>query len=95
VRVLAPGGCLVVSLRNLDSAYGDLWDSSESQAQVPNQGPFTPLSAIRVAKWLSDRFVIEDDIGIGKAASGDAAILRGESRHSGRLYAARCRRSEV
>jgi len=95
VRVLRPGGCLVVSLRNLDSAYGDLWQSVESRAQVPNQGPFTPLSAIRVADWLAERFEIEDDFGIGKDASGDASILRGESRHGGRLYAARCRRSGV
>ncbi len=94
VRVLVPGGCVVVSLRNLDSVYGDLWRSSESLGQVPNQGPFTPLSAINVAGWLSDRFEIEDDVGIGTQASGDAAILRGETRHGGRLYAARCRRSE-
>jgi len=91
VRVLAPGGHVLVSLRNLDSAYGKLWQSSESQAQVPNQGPFTPCSARQVAGWLSDRFEIEEEIGIGADATGDAAILTGEACYGGRLYAARCR----
>jgi len=90
-RVLRPGGHLLVSVRNLDSAYGDLWRTTESRAQVPNQGPFTPCSAKVVAAWLSDRFEIEEDIGIGAEATGDAAILRGEARFGGRLYAARCR----
>ncbi|MEK9854563.1 MAG: nitroreductase family protein [Rhodobiaceae bacterium] len=92
-RVLAPGGHVLVSVRNLDSAYGDLWRTTESRAQVPNQGPFTPVSAKAVAAWLSDRFEIEEDIGIGAEATGDAAILRGDARYSGRLYAARCRHS--
>lgn len=92
-RVLVPGGHVLVSVRNLDSAYGELWRTVESQAQVPNQGPFTPCSARRVAGWLSDRFEIEDEIGIGTEATGDAATLRGRERYGGRLYAARCRRS--
>jgi SAM-dependent methyltransferase len=90
-RVLVPGGHVLVSVRNLDSAYGDLWQTTESLAQVPNQGPFTPCSAKQVAGWLSDRFEIEDEIGIGLEASGDAAVLRGNERYRGRLYAARCR----
>ena len=92
-RVLAPGGHVLISVRNLDSAYGDLWRTAESRAQVPNQGPFTPLSSKAVAAWLSDRFEIEEDIGIGAEATGDATILRGDARYSGRLYAARCRHS--
>ena len=90
-RVLVSGGHVLVSARNLDSAYGDLWRATESLAQVPNQGPFRPCSAGQLAQWLADRFEIEEEIGIGAEATGDAAVLRGDSRHGGRLYAARCR----
>ena len=95
VRVLVPGGHVLVSVRNLDSAYGDLWQTTESQAQVPNQGPFTPCPASKVAGWLSDRFEVEEEIGIGAEATGDAAILRDDERYGGRLYAARCRYAGV
>ena len=90
-RVLVSGGHVLVSARNLDSAYGDLWRATESLAQVPNQGPFRPCSAGQLAQWLADRFEIEEEIGIGAEATGDAAVLRGDARHGGRLYAARCR----
>jgi hypothetical protein len=72
------------------SDYGRLWRESESRGQVPNQGPFTPLRATEVRRWLDARFRIEEEIGIGRAAVGDAAILRGPERLAGRLYAARC-----
>src|SRR3546814_13985302 len=42
-RATRPGGHAVVSVRNLDSAYGRHWRDVESRAQVPNQGPFQPL----------------------------------------------------
>jgi nitroreductase/SAM-dependent methyltransferase len=89
-RVLRPGGTLVASVRNLDSAYGRLWREEESRAQVPNQGPFVPLSAGEVHRWLAERFRIEEEIGIGRAAVGDAEVLRGAERFEGRLFAARC-----
>lgn len=91
-RVLKPGGHVVASVRNLESAYGRHWRDVESRAQVPNQGPFTPLRAAVVAAWLSARFAIEQAIGIGRDASHDAAVLTGEETLAGRLYAARCRR---
>ncbi len=94
-RVLAPGGHLLISTRNIDSAYGEMWRTLESRGQVPNQGPFTPCPAIEVSAWLSSRFDIEEEIGIGTEATGDANVLRDESRFGCRLYAARCRRDRT
>ena len=94
-RVLAPGGHLLISTRNIDSAYGEMWRTLESRGQVPNQGPFTPCSAIEVSAWLSSRFDIEEEIGIDTEATGDASVLRDESRSGCRLYAARCRRDRT
>src|SRR3546814_3733247 len=71
-RVLRPGGHAVVSVRNLDSAYGRHWRDVESRAQVPNQGPFQPLPAAAVRGWLAGRFTIEQAVGIGRDASHDA-----------------------
>ena len=91
-RVLKRGGHPLISTPNLDSAYGELWRSVESRGQVPNQGPFTPCSAIEVSAWLAARFDIEEEIGIGTEATSDASVLRDKSRFGCRLYAVRCRR---
>ena len=91
-RVLAPGGSVVASVRNMNSAYGALWRDTESQAQIPNQGPFTPLASIDVAAWIAERFEIVEECGIGADATGDATVLTGDARHQGRLYAVRGRR---
>lgn len=91
-RVLAPGGTILVSTRNAGSAYGALWRDQESKAQVPNQGPFTPLPARDVAGWIAARFAIDTEIGVGSEATGDAAVLTGDARHSGRIYLVRGRR---
>jgi SAM-dependent methyltransferase len=90
-RVLKPGGVLVVSSRNLWSAYGWLWARRESRAPVPNQGPFRPIPAPRLRGWLAARFVIEAETGIGKRATGDATLMTGQGRLFARLFAARCR----
>lgn len=92
-RVLTAGGSVVASTRNANSAYGAHWRKHETKGQVPNQGPFTPLAASDVANWLAARFEIEDEVGIGAEATGDAAILTGDQRNSGRLYAMRGRRA--
>ena len=94
-RVLTPGGHLLISTRNIDSAYGEMWRTLEPGGQVPNQGPFTPCPANEVSAWLSSRFDIEEEIGIGTEATGDASVLRDESRFGFRLYAARCRRDRT
>jgi nitroreductase/SAM-dependent methyltransferase len=91
-RVLAPGGTVTVSARNMSSAYGALWRDTESMAQVPNQGPFTPLDARDLRSWLAERFKIEAETGIGQEATGDATRLNGDALLTGRLYAARARR---
>ncbi len=90
-RVLKPGGLLVVSARNLWSAYGWVWATRESRAPVPNQGPFRPIPAPRLRGWLAARFTIEADTGIGRGASGDATPSTGPHKTLSRLYAARCR----
>jgi nitroreductase/SAM-dependent methyltransferase len=92
-RVLKSGGQVVTSSRNMTSSYGALWRDTESQAQVPNQGPFTPLDAADVRGWLAARFIIEDEIGVGHDATGDAATLTGHDLLAGRLYCARARRA--
>jgi len=91
-RVLKPGGAVVLSARNMASAYGQLWRDEESRGQVPNQGPFTPIPAGRLRGWVADRFEIEEEIGIGAEPAGDAERLTGERALTGRLYAARARR---
>ena len=91
-RVLRPGGTVIVSARNLCSRYGWRWARIESRAQIPNQGPFRPIPAFRLRGWLRERFRVEEEIGIGRAAVGDAEVLRGPMRLFGRLYAARCLR---
>jgi len=89
-RVLRPGGALVVSARNLWSRYGWRWRRVEARGQIPNQGPFQPIPALRLRSWLQGRFRIEAELGIGREAAEDAATLPGLARFFGRLYAARC-----
>ncbi|MDH3667744.1 MAG: nitroreductase family protein [Paracoccaceae bacterium] len=90
VRVLKPGGALVISARNLLSRYGWRWARIERRAQIPNQGPFHPIPAFRLRKWLAARFQIEREVGIGRQAVEDAEMLTGNRRFFGRLFAARC-----
>jgi SAM-dependent methyltransferase len=92
-RVLKPGGVLVVSARNLWSRYGLHWARVESRAQIPNQGPFRPIPALRMRAQLKARFQISAEIGIGRATAEDASLQRGAGRLFGRLYAARCVRA--
>lgn len=92
-RVLAPGGHVLASARNMSSAYGAEWRTVESKAQIPNQGPFTPLAAADLAAWMAARFEIEQELGIGAEATGDAARLTENERQTGRLYAVRGRRA--
>ena len=89
-RVLRPDGILVVSVRNLNSPYGQHWEQVESLAQVPNQGPFKPIAALRVGDWLAERFRIDNAVGIGRDIAEDSTIAPGDERFSYRLYAARC-----
>lgn len=89
-RVLKPTGVAVVAARNLWSRYGWHWARVESRAQVPNQGPFRPIPAPTVRRWLTERFRIEREIGIGRATTHDAAVVTGPGRPFCRIYAARC-----
>lgn len=91
-RVLRPGGHVVISARNADSAYGAHWRDVESRGQLPSQGPFTPLSATRVRDMVAARFDIAAEGGIGRTAGGDAERLSGDETYGGRLYVVRARR---
>lgn len=91
-RVLAPGGHVLVSIRNMSSAYGAHWRAVEAKAAIPNQGPFTPIAAADLAAWMGARFAIEEDLGIGADATGDAVRLTGSACQSGRLYVMRATR---
>ncbi|WP_281684281.1 nitroreductase family protein [Thalassobaculum salexigens] len=90
-RVLKPGGAVIASVRNLDSDYGDHWSEVESLGCIPNQGPFTPLSAETVRGWMAARFTPEVEQGIGTAVSQDATIVTDDNRTGCRLYAGRWR----
>ncbi|MFX4221865.1 MAG: nitroreductase family protein [Thalassobaculum sp.] len=90
-RVLKPAGSVVISVRNLDSDYGDHWSEVESRGCIPNQGPFTPLSAETVSGWMAERFRMEIEQGIGTEISHDATLVTGEKRYGCRLYAGRWR----
>ncbi|MEQ8584929.1 MAG: nitroreductase family protein [Thalassobaculaceae bacterium] len=92
-RVVKPGGAVLLSVRNLDSEYGDHWSETESRGCIPNQGPFTPLSAETVSGWMAARFSPEDERGIGTAVSHDATVVTGDGRFGCRLYAGRWRAS--
>ncbi len=89
-RVLRPGGFLVISARNILSRYGWRWARVERRGQIPNQGPFRPIPAFRLRRWLAARFQIDIEIGIGCQAVEDAEVFTGNHRFFGRLYAARC-----
>lgn len=90
-RVLKPGGSVVISVRNLESEYGDHWRDVESRGCIPNQGPFTPLSARAVRGWMADRFMTEVEQGIGTAVSHDDTVVTDDGRYGCRLYAGRWR----
>ena len=92
-RVLAPGGYVLASVRNMTSAYGAHWRAVEAVGAIPNQGPFTPIAAADLATWMHARFTIEAELGIGADATGDAARLTGDACQTGRLYAMRGRRA--
>ena len=92
-RVLRVGGHVVLSARNMTSAYGSLWSEVESKGQIPIQGPFTPLDAADIQARIATRFTIEEAFGIGRDATGDAEKLTGDATLSGRLYALRARKA--
>ncbi|MEM9249873.1 MAG: nitroreductase family protein [Pseudomonadota bacterium] len=90
-RVLKPGGAIVLSVRNAESAYGAHWRAHEARGQVPNQGPFTPLAALAVRDMVGEHFELEEVCGIGRSVCGDAERREGDDAYTGRLFAARAR----
>ena len=87
-RILKPGGRAVVTARNRDSLFGLNYRREMRRGQVPNQGPFAPLSARKLRQMLTERFTITDERGISLKVAGDATVHRGRARYLCRLYAA-------
>lgn len=90
-RILKPDGALVVSARNMTSRYGITWKRQESMGQVPLQGPFIPITARALRDLVTSDFRIEQEVGIGLSAGGDAEATTGWSRYRRRLLALRAR----
>ncbi len=87
-RILKPGGRAIVTARNRDSLFGLNYRREMRRGQVPNQGPFEPLSARKLRQMLAGRFTIADERGISLKVAGDATVHRGRARYLCRLYAA-------
>lgn len=85
-RTLKRGGTLVVTSRNLTSLYGLKWLRSESQGQIPNQGPFKPIPAFCLKAMVARNFRIAEEIGIGRRAGYDDDITHGPARFLRRVF---------
>lgn len=88
-RVLRSGGSAVVSVRNRWSRYGWHYTFVQSRAQVPNAGPFAPLSSFAVRRALARRFQLAEEFGISLAVSDEATRIDGIGRFFSRLFVAR------
>jgi nitroreductase/ubiquinone/menaquinone biosynthesis C-methylase UbiE len=63
-RVLKPGGIAVISVRNRLSGEMRREHAAARKAQVPNTGPWRPLSARALQRELARRFTIVDELGL-------------------------------
>jgi len=63
-RVLKPGGVAVISVRNQRSHDARRQYTTTTRGQVPNTGPYRPLSALRLRRELARRFAIVDEFGL-------------------------------
>jgi nitroreductase/ubiquinone/menaquinone biosynthesis C-methylase UbiE len=75
-RVLKIGGCAVVSVRNRRSREGRRYIRETRKAQVPNTGPYRPLSALRVRQALASSFAIAEEFGLSYGEGDDARPSR-------------------
>lgn len=88
-RVLKPAGTAVITVRNKYSLFGWSYYRALSREQVPNQGPFVPLSARALRSMTAARFNIERETGISLGADGDSQMYDGLLRYVSRVYAMR------
>jgi ubiquinone/menaquinone biosynthesis C-methylase UbiE len=76
-RVTKPDGTVLVSVRNSDSRATARYHSRLSKAQVPNAGPWRPLSARVLKEHVRQRFgtfrefgIEADEIGVARRREG-------------------------
>lgn len=72
-RVLKPGGCAVISVRNARSPAAARQYAIARKGQVPNTGPYRLISALALRRELARRFTILEEIGL---SGNDANIPR-------------------
>ena len=75
-RVLKIGGSAIVSVRNLHSREGRRYVRETCKAQVPNTGPYRPLSARSVKRELAARFAIAEEYGLSYDKGDEARASR-------------------
>jgi nitroreductase/SAM-dependent methyltransferase len=88
-RVLKHDGVAVVSVRNRLSREALRYRRTTTKAQVPNTGPYRPLSAAALRRELARRFTIVDEIGL---AVDDGRVRRDWRRRYAPIYVARVTR---
>lgn len=88
-RVLRPGGVAVVSVRNRLSREGLRFRRTTAKGQVPNTGPYRPLSALTLRRELARRFTLVEEFGL---ATDDERVRRDWRRRYAPIYVARVTR---
>ncbi|MEI8393468.1 MAG: nitroreductase family protein [Rhodospirillaceae bacterium] len=86
-RVLVPGGRVVASVRNMLSWFGVFYYRDVRSGQVPNFGPYVPLSSLRVRAELGARFERRSELGISALPARIGRAEQGALRLFSRLYA--------
>jgi len=88
-RVLKPGGIAVISIRNRLSGEMRRDYSAACKGQVPNTGPYRPLSAGALERELARRFTIVDEFGV---TLGEGSERRDARRRFAPIYVVRITR---
>jgi SAM-dependent methyltransferase len=89
-RVLKPGAVAVVSVRNRLSREAWRYRTVTTKGQVPNTGPYRPLSAITLRGELARRFTLVDEVGL---SNEDERVRRDWRRRYAPIYVARVTRA--
>lgn len=63
-RVLKPGGVVIISARNFFSWFGLYFLKIVRRSQVPNFGPYWPVSPFSLRKKISGLFTIKKEVGL-------------------------------
>lgn len=88
-RVLKPGGSAVVSVRNRLSREGWRYHIATAKGQIPNTGPYRPLSAFAVRRQLARRFEIVEEFALSPGNDGEVRRSQSWPRLFTPIYVAR------